>query len=263
MALPDHLSVSQIRKHLGCPLAYRFAYVDHIETGTRASALVFGKAVHVAAELLHRHLMDGGAQEDKVYHDALRESLAAQFKEFDVRVKEGESLQTLTDEGARLFDLYLQRRTCDGDRIVAAEKRIECDLVNIRTHEALSVPFVGYLDLVERDSDGRSVVADVKTTRKSHNQSTVDADVQLSAYALLLLLSEGAEPARLRIDALVRNKTPKLQTVETRRTERDLVRFWSLARAVWCAIQAGNSYPNPSWLCPGCEYAQHCGQWGQ
>jgi hypothetical protein len=38
MNLPDHLSASQIIKFLTCPLAYKFHYIDGVETGTKSSS---------------------------------------------------------------------------------------------------------------------------------------------------------------------------------------------------------------------------------
>lgn len=262
MKPPDHFSVSQLRKYLTCPLKYRLEYIDRTEPPFRTSALVLGTAVHAAAHLLHEHLMDGGIRRSDIYHETLADSLASQFKRHDVRLKEKESLAGLRDEGCRLLDMYREHREAASKLIIAAEHRVECDLRNIRTGETLPVPFVGYIDVIEEERDAGPIVVDIKTASKSYTQDAVDGDLQLSAYALVILMEAGAMPSSLRIDALVRNKTPKLQSIETTRSQDDLVRFWSLARAVWAAIQAGHFYPNPSWLCGTCEYAGHCAEWG-
>ena len=62
MNRPDHFSASQLTTFLNCPLAYRFRYIDGIETGVKPSNLVLGSAFHSAAEHLHKHLMDGRVQ---------------------------------------------------------------------------------------------------------------------------------------------------------------------------------------------------------
>jgi len=262
MGLPDHFSVSQLLKYLTCPLKYRFEYIERVAPPFRASALALGTAVHAAAHLLHEHQMDGGIRTPNVYYKAVKDSLGSQFKRHEVSLKDKESHAGLRDEGCRLFDLYSRRREAASGSIIAAEHRVECDLCNVRTGETLGVPFVGYVDLVEGTGNDGYVVTDLKTASRSYSQVTVDADLQLTAYALLLALEMGNMPSSLRIEALVRNRTPKLQSIETKRTENDLVRFWSLARAVWAAIRAGHFYPSPSWRCSTCEFAGHCGDWG-
>ena len=261
MELPDHLSVSQITKFLICPLAYRFHYLDGIETGIKSSSFALGTSFHTAAEMLHKHLMNGGVRQPKVYRGVLGDALAAEFGNFDVQVKDGESQDSLTEEGGRLVDAYLAYRTAQPATILTVEQRIERELVNIQTGEVLGLPFVAFVDLIEKDEAGL-VVVDLKTAKRSYSQTVVDANIQLTCYALLVLL-ETSKPPRLRIDAVVRNKKPKIQRIETTRTEDDLVRFWALARSVRQAIEAGIFHPNPgNWSCPTCEFAEHCQRWG-
>jgi putative RecB family exonuclease len=261
MLLPDHLSVSQINKYLLCPLAYRFAYVDRIETGVKASGLVLGTAFHAAADTLHKHLINGGVREPKVYRDVLGDSLSVEFGNFDIRTKDGEDRDALTEEGGRLIDVYREYRTTQPGQLIATEHRVERDLAHVRTGELLGLPFVAYLDLIEKDDDGL-VVVDLKTAGRSYSQQDADLNLQLTGYGLLVLLETTEPPRSLRIDAVVRNKTPRVQRLETTRTECDFVRFWSLAGAVRKAMESGAFYPNPGWACAGCEYADHCRRWG-
>jgi len=261
MDLPDHLSVSQINRFLQCPLSYKFRYIDGIETGIKSASFALGTAFHAAAEELHRHLMDGGVREPQVYEGLFADALSTEFGNFEVPLKEGESQDTLTQEGGRLIEVYVKYRTSQPGKVLTVEQRIERELVNVQTGEVLGLPFVGFLDLIERDEAGL-VVIDLKTAARSYRQTVVDGSIQLTCYALLVLL-ETSNPPRLRIDAVVRNKTPKIQRIETTRTEDDLVRFWALARSVRQAIEAGNFYPNPgNWSCATCEYAEHCRRWG-
>jgi len=261
MDLPDHLSASQITKFLMCPLSYRFHYIDGIETGGKSSSFALGTAFHVAAEQFHRHLMNGGVRAPKVYQDLLADSLAVEFGNFEVQVKDGEDRDSLTKEGGRLIDAYREYRTAQPATILTTEQRVERELANIRTGETLDLPFIAYLDLIEQNGDGL-VVVDLKTAKRSYSQPDVDGNLQLTCYGLLTLLETGKPPSGLRIDAIVRNKTPKVQRLETSRTESDYVRFWTLARTVREAIEAGLFYPSPGWSCPTCEFSEHCRRWG-
>ena len=260
MNLPDHLSASQVNCYLRCSLAYRLKYIDKIVTEQKASALVLGSAFHLAAEKLHRDLMNGGPKKTQLYCDVIGDALATEYGCFDILGKDGEDRDTLTREGGKLLDIYIKYRTGHKTRIVAAEQRVERQLVNVRTGEILEVPFVGYIDLIEEDSDGLTVV-DLKTAKRSYSQADVDGNLQLSCYGLMGLLDTGSIP-RLRIDAAVRNKVPKVVRLETSRTEDDLVRFWSLAVNIRSAIEAGVFLPCPSWACPTCDYTEECRLWG-
>ena len=261
MNIPDHLSVSQIIKYLICPLSYRFHYIDGIETGTKSTSFALGTSFHAAAEALHKHMMNGGVRDPNVYRDVLGDALATEFGNFEVQCKDGESQDSLTKEGAALVDLYREYREAQPAEILTVEQRIERELVNIQTGETLDVPWIAFIDVLEKTDEGL-VLIDLKTAKRSYNQADVDADLQLTAYSLLVLLETSKLPASLRIDALIRNKTPKLQRIETHRTESDVVRFWALAREVRAAIQSGHFFPSRGWQCPTCEFAEHCQQWG-
>ena len=259
--LPDHISASQIIKFLMCPLSYKFHYIDGIETGVKSSSFALGTSFHTAAEHLHKHMMNGGVRAPKVYRDILGDSLTTEFGNFDIQVKDGEDRDTLTKEGGGLVDVYREYRVAQKTTLLTAEQRVERDLVNIETGELLGIPFVAYLDLVERTEAGL-VVVDLKTSARSYNQSAVDSNLQLTCYGLLTQLETGAPPVEMRIDAVVRNKTPKVQRLASGRSREDYVRFWNLARTVRNAIETGCFYPNPGWSCPTCEFSEHCRRWG-
>ena len=259
--LPDHFSVSQLTTFLSCSLAYRFRYVDHVETGLKSSSFALGTAFHCAAEQLHKDMIAGTVREQAAYLAVFDDSLDLEFGNFDVQLKAGESIDSLHQEGRALLSLYCEHRVRQPAKLVAAELCVKRPLVNIATGDELDVPFVAYLDLVERDG-GNIAVVDLKTAARAYAQDDVDANLQLTAYALLMLLQAGKAPEHLRIDALIRTKTPKLQQLVTTRCERDFLRFFELARIVRAAIEEGNYYPNAGWACSNCEFARECGDWG-
>ena len=51
MEPPRTISVSQVNAYLGCPLKYRFQYVDKIPRPWRVAAMAFGSSVHAAVSL--------------------------------------------------------------------------------------------------------------------------------------------------------------------------------------------------------------------
>jgi hypothetical protein len=54
MESPRTISVSQVNAYLGCPLKYRFQYLDKIPRPWRVAAMAFGSSVHAAVEWFHR-----------------------------------------------------------------------------------------------------------------------------------------------------------------------------------------------------------------
>ena len=50
----EPLSISQVQTYLGCPLKYRFQYIEKIPRPWRAAALAFGSSVHAAVEWFHK-----------------------------------------------------------------------------------------------------------------------------------------------------------------------------------------------------------------
>src|SRR5258705_13197594 len=54
MEPPRTISVSQVNAYLGCPLKYRFQYVDKIPRPWRVAAMAFGSSVHAAVEGFHK-----------------------------------------------------------------------------------------------------------------------------------------------------------------------------------------------------------------
>ncbi len=264
MGLPDHLSVSQMNKFMNCPLAYRFKYIDRIKTSVKSSNFALGTAFHSAAEQLHKDMIAGQAKDPDVYRQVFSESLAMEFGCFDITLKKDESQESLTKQGCELTDLYFSYRTVQKDGLTSAEQKIRRSLVDVNTGEELEVPFVAYLDLLEKNAAGH-VVVDLKTSCKSYSQRDVDQNMQLTAYALLVFHETGKIPT-CRIDAVVRNKKPKLQRIETQRTRDDLQRFFVLAktvrRSICAAADTGVFYPSAGMGCFGCEFTYHCNKWG-
>src|ERR1051326_8681847 len=63
MDQPRVLSISQVNAYLGCPLKYRFQYVDKIPRPWRVAAMAFGTSVHAAVEWFHKERLAGRSPE--------------------------------------------------------------------------------------------------------------------------------------------------------------------------------------------------------
>ena len=55
----DYLSYSAVRTFQGCPLKYRFRYIDGLPEDCVSSSLVFGSAIHAAVEFYFTEQLAG------------------------------------------------------------------------------------------------------------------------------------------------------------------------------------------------------------
>lgn len=238
-----HLSHSQLSMWLRCPKQYEFRYIHNMKMPP-AGALIQGSCYHKALEVNFRHKMEHGQDRplDEVldaYSDEW-ESLTADEQNsvgIDWEDKEPEALK---DEGIGLVRAYHR----DVAPIITPLK-----VETFYERELDGVSFVGYIDLETATVD----VTDHKTAARSYNQDDVDKDIQISAYAWLL----GRE-IKAANHVAVKTKVPKIQIVETVRTEAD-IRWWErMALEVKGAIDSGVFPPNPNgWHCG----QRFCGYW--
>jgi putative RecB family exonuclease len=253
MEPPRTISVSQVNAYLGCPLKYRFQYVDKIPRPWRVAAMAFGTSVHAAVEWFHRERLAGRSSD-----------LADVLKVFDADwyaqnveplvFPERESKDSLAEKGRAMLQLYME--STNGTKPVAVEQFFELDLADPETGEVLDVRLRGIIDLVE---EGATLV-DLKTAGRTLEQGGLERHLQLSTYALAFFLQHGAIP-KLRLDMLLKTAKPRLERHPTTRSIEDLGWTARLIREVSLAIETEHFYPNPSWRCTECEYFAHCQQW--
>lgn len=247
------LSVSQVQTYLGCPLQYRFRYVEKIPPPWRPSALVFGSSVHAAVEWFHRERLAGKTPTPEATAAVFAADWFAQNLE-PVVFPEKESKEILAEKGKALVALYVSEH---GDALPALiEDRFEIDLTDPETGEVFDIRLRGVIDLVEQDG----TLVELKTAARTFDTGSLERHLQLSTYALVRFLATGEIP-KLRIDALLKTKVPRLERLPASRTIEDLAWTTRLIESVAFAIRSGCFFPNPSWKCPECEYFAHCQKW--
>ena len=247
------LSISQVNCYLGCPLKYRFQYVDRIPRPWRAAGMAFGSSVHAAVEWFHKERMSGGSPELSEVLKVFDADWYAQNTE-PLVFSERESKDSLAEKGRAMIQLYVE--STNGTKAVAVEQGWELDLADPETGELLDVRLRGIIDLVEEGG----VLVDLKTAGRTLESGGLERHLQLSTYALAYLLIHGSIP-KLRLDMLLKTARPRLERHETTRSLDDLVWTARLIREVALAIEAQHFFPNPSWRCTECEYFAHCQQW--
>lgn len=247
----DHLSASQVGEYLRCPRKYRLKYVDKIPVSFKSAALAFGSAIHSAlAYLMQEKMKDNGVTLTKLY-SIFRADWEAQ-KCDELRFKEKEIEGDFLEKGVSLLKLtYDELKEV---RVKAVELPFKIPLLDVKTGtEIVPVPLEGFMDLIiEPDT-----VVEFKTGVRRWDETALRTNVQVSLYHYAYNLIYGKSPD-LRVTLLLKQKTPLLVNYQPERSPEDIQWFLNLVREVYASIKKGNFYPNPSWMCDGCEWGEYC-----
>jgi len=247
----DHLSYSQINCYLTCPLRYKFQYADKIPPAFTASSLAFGSAIHEAVAAFYQTRLEGDALRPDQMLDVYRDSWG---QAESVKFFNGDNEETLVNRAEQFVHVF-----CDAVdpsiQVLGVEEFFELSLEGLP-------PFHGYIDLIEQSADGMATVADLKTASKKPSSANVQNNLQLTAYALGAE-ALGFEPdgLNLRLDVLLKSKTPEMVKLETARTIEDRHRFIRLVYGVWNGIEREVFFPRQDWTCSQCAWAADCHQW--
>ena len=243
-----HLSISQIKMFLRCPLSYCFRYIQGIKMPPNSS-MTMGRCIHSTIEELYRRRIN---KERGVSEDTLKDHFASTWgrESTETDFQSDEIPGKLKDEGIKLVEKYLED-------IAPTVKPKEIEKKFELTFENVTYTLKGVIDLIEENG----TIVDHKCSKRSPVQSDIDRDIQVSAYAIAYQSLYGKKPHALRYDYLVRNKTPKTVQCETERTQKALDRFLKLLGYVSKSIEQGIYYPNESMMCKGCAYKLLCSRW--
>ena len=239
----DYISPTQINMYLRCPAQYYFRYILGMIIPPK-SALTKGKAVHKGQEVNYKQKIE--THEDMKLSD-LQEVVATEFETLapETEWQPDEDPGKIKDETISLASLY-HTEIAPTVQPMLVEEEILIDIPGGKLK--------GYIDLV----DMQEYIRDTKTASRTPSQDVISKSLQLSAYALAYRKEMDREENGVKLDYLVNTKTPKVVTLEGKRTEQDLQRFVSIATRVMDAIQKGVFYPNQdNFMCD----EKNCGYW--
>ena len=262
-----HISHSQIFTYLNCSLKYRFMYCEKRKPEHISVALPFGSAIHLSIEHLYRELKDKGIREPlSILQELFEDSLSYDLDDKYIPVLYKKTMQdkdSALDMGKRLLRTFYESIDLNGMEIVAVETPLSATLYT-ENAEATEIKLIGVIDLLLMDDKGQIVAVDNKTAAKPYAQSSVDENLQLTAYSYLLAANKFVFPTadvHCRFDVLRKLKTPKLEHYDTIRTSSHRRRFAKIANACLTGIENRVFIPNPSWLCGDCQYKTLCQAW--
>jgi putative RecB family exonuclease len=251
---PEYLSASRIVQYLMCPLKYRLVYVDRVEPDFLPSNLVLGSSIHSAIEGFYRTWQDGIRMSSAEVIDLFEDYFTAGID--GKTLEPGCNPEAVKNIGKSLIEVFA--RDVQPAEVVGIEEQFRTPLIDTETGEYL-IDLVGVYDLIELDAEGTPVVVDHKTAGKRFSDNDLENNLQLSAYGLAsrqLHKIEGS--VLLRIDAMIKNKTPVFDQKFTIRTQNHDRRFIKLASDIIRAMESGAFFPNTGWQCGSCQVRSGC-----
>ena len=255
--LPERESYSSLTTYEYCPRRYAFRYVERLPGEVAPGQFAFGSAIHKAFEVFVRERIraraEGSPEPDlEVLRRACDDVL-------DRAGLEPDELARMRAAAGPVLERFLRREAADTSVPVAAELGFGVDIG--LPADAGSIRFVGYIDRVDRASDGTTVITDYKTGRP-RGQAEVDADRQLTAYAYAAARGALRGPATgdvippaSRLCLYFADGTE----VSTTRTTGDLAAFERDLMAIATRARRHEFDPRPApGRCRWCEYKGTC-----
>ena len=245
-----HLSYSSISSYLTCGRSWKYKYIDKVPT-PKSGELFFGSVFHSAIE---KYVVKSTLPLLDLWQLAWNNEL-----EKNEQIAWGDnSPETLFNEGIRILSnkevlntLNTIKPLIEPDGPVI-EKKIELHIPGV------PLPIVGYIDLIQ--SDG--IPVDFKTSSRSWTADRADSELQPTFYLAGLNQMGFKIPSnRFRYFVFVKNKTPKVDIFETKRTIQDMFWLFEMIREVYEGIKKEVYVANPStYLCDPkyCAYWQDC-----
>ena len=252
-----HLSASSINDYVECGLLYKFGKIDKIPIDYKADNLIFGSVIH---EVLGEYYT-GKRMHTKVSLKALQECFEVSWSDSaegndNIRYSKNNTFESLMMMGKELLSAWYHALPDDDFKVIGIEEVFNVKLPGI------PIPIIGAMDLIEEDAN-TIIITDFKTSARSYSVDEVDKNMQLLLYQVAAKLNGYADrEILLRLDVLVKTKTPKFEQYWTTRSELDEIRLIKKIHAVWNGIQNGVFIPNDqSWRCKSCVFKTACDEW--
>lgn len=257
LPLPARESHSSLSTYAACPRRYAFRYVERLPGEVPSWWFTFGSAVHRAFEAFDRARIR--ATQDGTPAPGY-DALARAFNEaLDAAECEPEEAARYRDRSEPVLQAYLQRAVTSDAEPVAVEIGFGVEIPV--PDGGLPVRFVGYIDRIDRRSDGAIEVIDHKTG-KPRSQEDVDRDRQLTAYAFACARGGLRDPATGEVlPAASRIGLHFAETglmVWTTRSAEDLDAFAAGIGDEVGAIRRREFEPRAGTACRWCEYRAAC-----
>lgn len=257
-----HVSHSQLLTYTMCPMKYAHTYVWDTPTETKPVSLIFGKAVHKAAERYYRCLQEAGevlAAEEVigVFQNVFDHEVKS--TEVEISLKDGDTIESVRKQGSALLEIF--HTEIRPQKIVAVEMPFAITVPDINNGGDLPVNLVGYLDLVESDDEGNYLICELKTAAVRYSSIKLAYDLQPTVYSYAMNRMNLASTERsclVRYDVLLKTRKPAFESYFVSRTRDDYERLVQLINSVLKAIENRIFYRIQGWPCQDCQFRKTC-----
>jgi superfamily I DNA/RNA helicase/RecB family exonuclease len=257
--LPSTLSHSQLHTYSECPLQYAFQRVYRIPVVETPGYFEFGHVIHRAFEVYARQRRDAAAAGQSLPgYKALRQAFedAWQPRNF----ADAQAAQHYASRAEPALQRFYEREISRLAEAVDFEAGFTLELEGESGEQP--VRLYGVIDRIDRHADGSIEITDYKTGRP-RKQADVDADEQLSAYALAMAMGAVPDPATRQAlppaSRLTLYFTETDQALSTTRTPEQLDDFRQTVLAKARRIRSGDFTATPDqWRCGRCDYRLMC-----
>ena len=235
-------SASKIDLYRRCPLQFKFRYALHVP-GRPGAPLEIGAAVHAVLEQMAKRRINGESTSEEQALDLLKKHWRYDGFDSEKRLKEG---QDAAANMIREFMKWDQEAAARGAEIVGVEQEFKMDMDGFK--------FIGKMDRVDRESNGRYVVTDYKTGKTPTKKSDIVHDVQMNLYALAAKEIYGELPDKTAQLFVLRGKEVS-SMIDEKTLAEEKEAILGMARAI-----LGGEFPaKPSYqACHWCDYVQIC-----
>lgn len=241
-----YLSVSQINMYQRCPKQYEYRYIDGIKSPPTI-ALKEGSTHHDVMEAVGVEFMKKRIVPVKTRIEMFCDLFSTHKKDIDKKewAMSGCSPSDVLNRGALLIEDYYAFERDNLKHIRPASQPEEKFEILIG-----GVPVLGFIDTTTL---GLGVI-DYKVVSKCKSQSETDHDLQLTIYSAV------KKNPLVGFMCFVKSKTPKVQLVQSRRSQKDFRYSKLLVSSVADAIKKGAfplCSPTGNYLCN----ERWCGYW--
>jgi CRISPR/Cas system-associated exonuclease Cas4 (RecB family) len=253
---PEHVSVSELREFLSCPLRWWYKYRLGMWTEKTTPYFALGTSVHAGLQKWYEPITGGKQHGDltKVF-DYYRKTWALESSKVDWT---GEKDRDLLSEGFNGEEM-LRAAIYAGDDWEA--KAVEHAMFSEIKHSKLGKLPIKLKTQVDMLTKGLDVV-EHKTAQRKWEAEREHGDIQATAYALAVRENYSHDPTVTFNIISNSAKGPNVDRRMTTRTQSEIDKLYIGARAFVDAIEKGAIYPNPTAFAHAtCEFKSLCNDW--
>lgn len=251
--MPTTYSHSRLTCFEQCPLKFKFAYIDKLETEIEETVEAFlGSRVHETLEKLYKDLKFQKLNSSRELLDFFNSEWKKNWNDAIVIVRDEYDEENYRKMGEKFITDYYERyKPFNHTRTIALETERTIDL-NDTYHIHIRI------DRLAMSSDTTYEIHDYKTSNNLPTQEKLDSDRQLAIYAYgIKKMYPDAEKVRLIWHYLAFDKE-----MSSERTPDQLENLRKEIIKLIERIEAEKEFPaRVSSLCDWCEFQKQCPEW--